>query len=95
MVFPVLLLQPGIYIPWSTAIGRIARDIVEFTLLFALRAFIGRRAGCKKIAAFFAFPIGQIALGANIPGKLPICTVTTVRTYPSLLFFFHNSLLLL
>jgi hypothetical protein len=94
MIFSVPL-ESGVYIPWSTAVRRVARDILEFTLLFALRAFIGRCSGCNKIAAFTAFPIGQIAIGANIPGKPAIGTITTVCTYPSLLFFSHSLLLVL
>jgi hypothetical protein len=92
MIFPAFL-QPGIYIPRPAAIRCVARDIVELTLLFALGAFIGGCAGCKKIAAFIAFPIGQVTTGANIPGKSAIGTMTTVCTYPSLLFFFHVILL--
>ena len=88
-----MTLEPWVYIPWPAAVRRVARDILEFTLFFALRAFTGWYAGCKKIAAFTAFPIGQITLGANIPGKPTIGTITTVCAYPSLLLFSHDFLL--
>ncbi len=90
-----MTLEPGVYIPWTAAVRRVARDILEFTLLFALRAFVWGCSGCKKIAAFAAFPIRQITLRANITAKPTISAIATVCTYPTLLFFFHNILLLL
>jgi hypothetical protein len=88
-----MTLEPGVYIPRPAAVRRIACDILEFTLLLALRAFIRGGSGCDKIPAFTAFPIGQITLGANIPGKPTISTITTVCAYPSLLLFSHDFLL--
>ena len=79
---------------WAAALRGIARDIQEIALLFALRTSHGGCLGRNEESALGAFPIGQMALGADISLKLAPVSEAAVGANPLFLSFFHLSHLL-
>jgi hypothetical protein len=64
-------LQPGVNLPRPAALRGIAGDVEEIGFLVATRTFSRGFSRSDRVPAIAAPPIRQIALGADIPFKLP------------------------
>lgn len=74
---------------WAPALRRIACDIQEIALFPALWTSYGGPFGRDEESALAAFPVGQMALGADIPHKLAPGTEAAVGADPLFLSSFH------
>jgi len=73
----------------SSALRNVAGDVFEVILLPTFRADIRGHRCRKENPAFTASPVGQATFGTYISLELIVGCVSTVCTYPLLLFILH------
>jgi hypothetical protein len=68
---PSINLESRVNLPGSAAFGGIAGDVKKITFLMAAGAFFRGLSRGDGVLTIAAPPVGQIALGTNIPDKFP------------------------